>query len=225
MTALTPAQQALADRLDAALPQTQCTRCGEPDCRRYAEAIAAGAAPINRCPPGGQEGVRRLAHLTGQPEPMLDPAFGIEAERSVAVIDETWCIGCTLCIKACPVDAIVGAAKAMHTVIADDCTGCELCVPACPVDCIRMDSVTPGVTGWANWPTEKAAAARQRYRARAERLVREAAAQHARLEAKAAHKREHLASLTRGSDDEAEMARKRAVIDAALARARAKAQR
>jgi electron transport complex protein RnfB len=223
--ALTPEQQVLADRIDAALPQTQCTRCGEPNCRSYAEAIATDAAPINRCPPGGQEGVLRLARLTGRAEPLLDPTFGSEAERSVAVIDETWCIGCTLCIKACPVDAIFGAAKAMHTVVAEDCTGCELCLPACPVDCIRMDSVTPGLTGWANWPSDQADAARQRYRARAERLVREAEAQQVRLEAKAAHKRAHLTQLTQGAGDETELARKRAVIDAALARARTKAQR
>ncbi len=222
---MTPLQKALADQIDAALPQTQCTRCGEPDCRRYAEAIATGAAPINRCPPGGQEGVHRLARITGQPEPLLDPAFGIEAERAVAVIDESWCIGCTLCIKACPVDAIFGAPKAMHAVIGPDCTGCELCLPACPVDCIRMDTVAVGRTGWANWSAEAADTARQRYQARGERLVREAAAQQARLEAKAAHKLAHLEALTHGAGEPDEKARKRAVIEAALARARAKAQR
>jgi electron transport complex protein RnfB len=222
---VTPQQKALADEIDAALPQTQCTRCGEPDCRRYAEAIATGTAPINRCPPGGQEGVRRLAFITGQPEPLLDPVFGIEAERAVAAIDEDWCIGCTLCIKACPVDAIFGAPKAMHAVIGPDCTGCELCVPACPVDCIRMDVVEAGRTGWDNWTAQAASTSRERYQARSERLVREAQAQQARLEAKAAHKLAHLDTLTHGADQADEKARKRAVIEAAMARARAKAQR
>jgi electron transport complex protein RnfB len=222
---VTPQQRALADQIDAALPQTQCTRCGEPDCRRYADAIAVGAAPINRCPPGGQAGVGRLAQIVQQPEPLLDPEFGIEAERAVAVIDESWCIGCTLCIKACPVDAIFGAPKAMHAVIGPDCTGCELCLPACPVDCIRMDTVESGRTGWDNWSQNAADLARQRYLARGDRLAREAVEQQARLEAKARHKLAHLDEMTLGADDVDEKARKRAVIEAALARARAKAQR
>ena len=129
---------ALVDRIDAALPQTQCTRCGYPACRPYAEAITRGEAAINRCPPGGTEGVRALARITGRPVLPLDPACGIEAPPSVAVIDEAVCNGCTKCIQACPVDAIVGASKLMHTVIADLCTGCELCIPPCPVDCIAM---------------------------------------------------------------------------------------
>jgi electron transport complex protein RnfB len=129
---------ALIDRIDAALPQTQCTRCGYPACRPYAEAVARGEAPINRCPPGGTEGVRVLARITGQPVLPLDPECGIEAPPRVAVIDEDVCIGCTKCIQACPVDAIVGANKLMHTIVADLCTGCELCIPPCPVDCIAM---------------------------------------------------------------------------------------
>jgi electron transport complex protein RnfB len=129
---------AVVDRIDAALPQTQCTRCGYPACRPYAEAIARGEAAINRCPPGGAEGVRALARITGRPVLPLDPACGIEAPPSVAVIDEAVCIGCTKCIQACPVDAIVGASKLMHTVVAGLCTGCELCIPPCPVDCIAM---------------------------------------------------------------------------------------
>ena len=107
------------DAIDAALPQTQCTRCGYPDCRRYAEAIARGEAPINQCPPGGQAGVERLAALTGQPVVALNPDNGIEGVRVLARIDENWCIGCTLCIKVCPTDAILGANKHMHTVIAE----------------------------------------------------------------------------------------------------------
>lgn len=142
------AQAALAERVDAALPQTQCTRCGYPDCRRYAQAIAAGEAPINRCPPGGAEGVQRLAAITGQPVLPLDPAHGAEGPRLLAVIDESWCIGCTLCIKACPVDCIVGAPKQMHTVIEPLCTGCELCVAPCPVDCIAMVPLAETVHTW-----------------------------------------------------------------------------
>ena len=129
---------ALVARIDAALPQTQCTRCGYPACRPYAEAIARGETTINRCPPGGAEGVRVLARITGQPVLPLDPECGVESPVRIAVIDESACIGCTKCIQACPVDAIVGASKLMHTVVADLCTGCELCVPPCPVDCIAM---------------------------------------------------------------------------------------
>jgi electron transport complex protein RnfB len=134
----TCARDALPARIDAALPQTQCGRCGYPGCRPYAEAIARGDAPINRCPPGGVEGVRMLARITGQPVLPLDPACGAEMPPRTALIDEDACIGCTKCIQACPVDAIVGASKWMHTVIADRCTGCELCLPPCPVDCIAM---------------------------------------------------------------------------------------
>lgn len=129
---------ALTERIDALLPQTQCTRCGYSACRPYAEAIARGQAPINRCPPGGETGIRALAALTGQPLLPLDPARGDEAPPLIAIIDEDVCIGCTKCILACPVDAIVGAAKLMHTIVPELCTGCELCVPPCPVDCIAM---------------------------------------------------------------------------------------
>ncbi len=128
----------LADRIDAILPQTQCEQCGHHGCRPYAEAIARGEAPINRCPPGGEIGIRALADLLGRPALPLDPSHGVEKPRTLARIVEADCIGCTKCIQACPVDAIVGASKLMHTVIADDCTGCELCVPACPVDCIVL---------------------------------------------------------------------------------------
>lgn len=158
-----PALSGLAFLIDQALPQTQCTRCGYPDCASYASAIAAGEAPINQCPPGGQEGVQRLAALTGQPAQPLNPQFGIEGPLTVARIDEAWCIGCTLCIKACPVDAILGANKFMHTVVAEHCTGCELCIPACPVDCIELDVVTPHASGWQAWSPQQAAQARQRY--------------------------------------------------------------
>lgn len=128
----------LADRIDALLPQTQCTRCGYPTCRSYAEAIARDEAAINRCPPGGDAGIRALAILTSQPLQPLAPECGNQTPPQVAWIDEDACIGCTKCIQACPVDAIVGASKLMHTVVPQLCTGCELCIPPCPVDCIVM---------------------------------------------------------------------------------------
>lgn len=129
----------LADRIDAVLPQTQCEQCGFHGCRPYAEAIASGAAPINRCPPGGKAGIDILSALLGVSALPLDPMHGVEKPRLLARIIEADCIGCTKCIGACPVDAIIGSGKLMHTVIADDCTGCELCVPACPVDCIVLE--------------------------------------------------------------------------------------
>jgi electron transport complex protein RnfB len=128
----------LADAIDQLLPQTQCTKCGYQGCRPYAEAIAAGEADINQCPPGGEAGIRALAQLLGREAKPLNPENGVEAPRLVAFIREDECIGCTKCIQACPVDAILGAPKLMHTVIVDLCTGCDLCIPPCPVDCIDM---------------------------------------------------------------------------------------
>jgi len=128
----------LADRIDALLPQTQCTRCGYPACRDYARAIASGAADINQCPPGGQAGIDMLAGLLGRAPKPLNPANGMEKPREIALIDEERCIGCTKCIAACPVDAIVGATKMMHTILSQECSGCELCIAPCPVDCIAM---------------------------------------------------------------------------------------
>ena len=153
----------LAARLNDALPQTQCTRCGYPDCRSYAQAMAAGEADVNQCPPGGRQGITRLAAITGHAAPVLNPANGAEGPRRLAVIDEAWCIGCTLCIKACPVDCIVGGPKLMHTVINDACTGCDLCIPVCPVDCISMINVTAERTGWNAWSPQQASESRQRY--------------------------------------------------------------
>ena len=206
-----------------ALPQTQCTRCGYPDCAAYAQAIAQGQAAINRCPPGGAEGIARLAALTGQPLQPLDPACGAEAPREAALIDESACIGCTLCLPVCPTDAIVGSNKRMHTVLERHCTGCALCVPVCPVDCIRMQPVTPGRSAWQAWTPEQAQQARERYASHQQRRVREQAAQALRLEAKAVAKRNDLQGHTQATN-ESEMARRRAVIDAALARARAQRQ-
>jgi Na+-translocating ferredoxin:NAD+ oxidoreductase subunit B len=162
-TAALPAHATLVEALNDALPQTQCTRCGYPDCHAYAQAIAEGAAAINQCPPGGAEGIARLERITGRAEQPLNPLNGTEGPRQLAVIDEAWCIGCTLCLKACPVDSIVGGPKLMHTVIDDLCTGCELCIPVCPVDCISLVSVTDQRSGWAAWSETQAAQARKRY--------------------------------------------------------------
>ena len=221
----TPRTQALtlAQRLDAALPQTQCTRCGYPDCQAYAQAMADGTAHINRCPPGGAAGITRLAAITGLPELPLDAVRGTEGPRLLAVIDEAWCIGCTLCIKACPVDCIVGASKAMHTVINAQCTGCELCVPVCPVDCISLVSVTGTATGWQAWSSAQAEEANSRYAWHQIRTARDRSESDARLAAKAQTK---LADLEQHSTltDPAVRAAKQAVIEAALARSRAQRQ-
>lgn len=211
----------LADRVEAALPQTQCTRCGYPDCRHYAEAIAADDADINRCPPGGAEGIARLARITGRPALPLDPARGVEGPLQLALIDEAWCIGCTLCIKACPVDCIVGASKVMHTVIDALCTGCELCVPVCPVDCIAMLPLAPERTGWQAWSAAQADVARDRYafhRLRVERDLRE---NDERLAERASARLADLQNRAAPADPAAIEA-KRAVVEAALARARAR---
>lgn len=161
----------LARRIDAALPQTQCTRCGYPDCASYAQAVANSEAEINQCPPGGAEGVQRLAALTGRPAlPLNEAVHGPESFRTVAFIDEQWCIGCTLCLKACPTDAIVGANKLMHTVIEPYCTGCELCVPVCPVDCIQLENASGHQTGWDSWSVDLAQQARMRYESRKQRI-------------------------------------------------------
>jgi electron transport complex protein RnfB len=177
--------RALAEQIDALLPQTQCTKCGYSGCLPYARAIAAGEADINQCPPGGATGVRKLAALLRREAKPLNPANGAEQRRTVAFIDEARCIGCTLCIQACPVDAIVGAAKRMHTVIAELCTGCDLCVPPCPVDCIAM---LPLPEAQAPWTQAMADAARARFRFRSARLEREAAERALRLTRKAQEK-------------------------------------
>ena len=154
----------LAQRIHAVLPQTQCTRCGYPDCAAYAQAIATGSAAINQCPPGGAEGVQRLAAITGLPAPALNAAHGFEGSRNLFIIDEAWCIGCTLCMKVCPTDAIVGSNKVMHTIIEPYCTGCGLCVPVCPVDCISFENVSGKRTGWQAWSQNEADTALKRYK-------------------------------------------------------------
>jgi electron transport complex protein RnfB len=138
----------LVEKIDSILPQTQCGQCGFPGCRPYAEAIAKDEADINQCPPGGDENIHKLAELLGKEYKPLSEEHGVEKPKAVALIDEQTCIGCTLCIQACPVDAIVGAAKQMHTIVADLCTGCELCIPPCPVECISMETVNATLDTW-----------------------------------------------------------------------------
>jgi electron transport complex protein RnfB len=214
----------LRDRLLEALPQTQCTRCGYPDCAAYAQAIAEGEAAINQCPPGGQAGVARLAHITGLPELPLNPEFGLEGPRHVAWIDEDWCIGCTLCLPACPTDAILGTNKRMHTVIESACTGCELCIPVCPVDCIQLEDVSSPATGWQAWSPLQAQQARERYdqhQHRQERIDQlRAQSQLKKLD----HDLEALqadAQLARDAQERERAQRKHDIVAAALARAKA----
>jgi len=185
------------ERVDALLPQTQCGKCGYDGCRPYAEAMAAGRADINRCPPGGAATIGELARLLGRDVRPLDPACGAEAPRRIARVDEARCIGCTLCIQACPVDAIVGAPQRMHTVLEELCSGCERCLPPCPVDCIAL---VPPAAGDV-WNRARADAARQRHDARNARLARE--------------RRERAQRRSAA-------ARRRAVVQAAVERARVK---
>lgn len=213
----------LADQIEDLLPQTQCTKCGYPACRPYAEAVASGEASYNQCPPGGAAGVARLANLLGKPVIPLNPVNGAERSRPVALIDEALCIGCTLCIQACPVDAIVGAGKQMHTVVPSLCTGCDLCVAPCPVDCIAMVDVTGNLTGWDAWSQQQADDARDRHDFHAMRLRREKEENDARLAAKATAKLQALEAEAAASPEElAEQARKKAVVQAAIERARLK---
>lgn len=205
----------LADSLDDLLPQTQCTQCGFAGCRPYAEAMAAGTTEINRCSPGGQAGVAALALATGRPEIPLDLSRGTPGPLLLAVIDESLCIGCTLCIRACPTDAIVGASKRMHSVLADWCTGCELCIPPCPMDCIRMEPAG------RDWTRADAELARARHQARAERLLRDKAEHDARLASHAVDAPVAQAENTPAAAAPAPDA-KLAMIQAAMERARAR---
>jgi len=202
--------------IDAVLPQTQCGQCGYAACLPYAQALAAGGADINRCPPGGPAGIVALAALLARPPVALDPACGAPRALHVARIDEARCIGCTLCIQACPVDAIAGAIKRLHTVIAADCTGCDLCLPPCPMDCIEMIPVDPP----RDWDRADADRARSRLQARQRRLARERDANDARLLAKGQRKLAELQAQTLPAAGPAERARRSAVIERALARVR-----
>lgn len=167
-----PVDSDLAQAIDGLLPQTQCTRCGFPSCRDYAEALARGESRINRCPPGGEFTINALSELTGQAATELDPECGAHASRQVVRVDENWCIGCTLCIQACPVEAIIGGAKRMHTVIESLCTGCELCIAPCPVDCLELHPARLGPMLPADWLREHAPVMRARFAARDGRLGR-----------------------------------------------------
>ena len=217
----------LTEAIDALLPQTQCTKCGYPGCRPYAEAIAVGEADINQCPPGGAAGIRKLARLLDRNEKPLNPANGVEKPRTAALIDETRCIGCMLCINACPTDAIVGAAKQMHTVLTQYCTGCDLCLPPCPVDCIEMVELgnleeTGNVHAAAlalQTVMEMARVARGRYEFHQQRLARQATERAERLAGKARTHLEALENLPVGHHD---VERKKAAVKAALERARAR---
>jgi len=208
----------LAERILDALPQTQCTRCGFADCRAYAEAIANGSAPIDQCPPGGQAGIDRLSGITGQASRPLNPEFGLEGPRGVAVIDESWCIGCTLCVKACPTDAIVGASKFMHTVMETYCTGCGLCLPPCPVDCIDMLRLPGNATGWSAWSPRLAAQARLRYELHSMRCLQNESGQPDQIEVACATTAPDSPSAPPGTQAD----KKRAAAQAALERARAR---
>ena len=199
-----PSTATLVARIEALLPQTQCRRCGYAGCEPYARAVAGREAPINQCPPGGEETVVALAVLLRVPPVPLDPSRGSPRPFSIAHIDEATCIGCTLCIAACPVDAIVGAAKLMHTVIVERCTGCELCVPPCPVECIAL---APADRAWTRVDADLAC---DRFRARATRLEHQTG------------KRNVPAASTLPPSEDALRERRQATVSAALARARAR---
>lgn len=203
----------------AVLPQTQCTRCGYQDCAAYAQAIVARTAGIDQCPPGGAQGIEWLAKITQQAIIPLNPSHGAELPRTVAFIDEDWCIGCTLCIKACPTDAILGSNKMMHTIMEAYCTGCELCLPVCPVDCIELENVTGTATGWSAWSRPQADLALGRYEFHTERTKRDKGENAKRLEEKALMKLADLAHHSQHTDPVI-LDKKRAVIEAALKRAR-----
>ena len=209
----------LVSQVHQALPQTQCTRCGYPDCLSYAKAIVCDGAPINQCPPGGREGIQRLATITQREVLEPNETHGQESPRNIVWIDEDWCIGCTLCIKACPVDAIVGVNKWMHSVLEPLCTGCELCIPACPVDCIVAENASGTATGWQAWSASQADAAHLRHENRQQRLKRDEDKRQARHLAALQDKAQNLSAHSQITDAQT-LEKKRSVIEQALTRAR-----
>jgi len=207
---------ALIVRIDAILPQTQCEKCGYPGCKPYATAIANGEADINQCPPGGDAGIRALADLTHLSYKPLNTENGVEKPKALAVIDEATCIGCTLCIQACPVDAILGASKQMHTVIATECTGCELCVAPCPVDCITMqeeisdDKPLNDSAITRDKARATADLARKRYNFRLMRIARD----------KIEHMQKHAKRTTASQAESVEVGIKKSAVATAIERAK-----
>lgn len=207
--------QRLIEEIDAILPQTQCGKCGFSGCKPYAEAIVAGRADINQCPPGDQEGIQKMAELLGVPPKPLNTSHGLPKPKAIAWIDERICIGCTFCIQSCPVDAIVGAAKQMHTVIAAECTGCELCIAPCPMDCINLIPVTEKMGDTLNLPADlvkkQATDARSRYQFRLQRLAREKQANKKPLQHKKVEQSEIISATAES--------RKQAIVQTAIKRA------
>lgn len=201
--------ESLVNRIDAELPQTQCQRCGYADCYAYAQALASDSAELNQCPPGGDDTIAALADLLQRPAKPLNPAHGIHGPRRAAVIDEARCIGCTRCILVCPVDAILGATKLMHSVIGQECTGCELCIPPCPVDCIVM---VPAAHESNADQQARAELGRRRHHFRGERLARE----------RAERSRRQTSQTTSSASIQLQLDTRRAAIHAAVERARAK---
>ena len=212
-----------------ALPQTQCRRCGYPDCEAYAAAVVHENVPINQCTPGGDEGVARLSLITNQSVLPLNPCNGLEGPRFTAWIEEDVCIGCTLCLDACPTDAIIGTNKKMHTVFEKYCTGCELCIPVCPVDCILLENTTPNRSGWKAWSESLAQQARERYESKKIRIQRESLEHAKRMQTKALEHLNDLDGTTHMPTDDGEnsleyskqLDRKTAIIQAALEKAKA----
>lgn len=199
--------ESLADKILDLLPQTQCSKCGYVSCQSYAEAIANKEADINHCPTGGQAGIRRIAQLLQVDELPLNTTYGLESPRSMAVINENACIGCTICIRMCPTDAIVGAKGMMHAIAQDFCTGCGLCIPRCPLDAVSLQNISGEKTGWDAWSPKQARKARQRYERKLARLL---------------SSDDRLLSADAGNKIPSERSekKKREIVDKAIARAR-----
>ena len=213
--AINPTELKLIDAIDALLPQTQCTRCSYAACRPYAQAIAMGQADINQCPPGGDSGIAALAKLLFRPVKPLNPAYGKTEPRKIAFIDESRCIGCTLCIQACPVDAILGAPKWMHTVVPEYCTGCELCIAPCPVDCIDLIDI-PALSTWTQ---QDAQAAKERFEQKKKRQTSQALP----LTKNDLKPNDEISTLSNPPVDESGAAdKKQQIIQAAIERARSR---